>query len=385
MQTRSTSTQHSPATYGLATQLRTPPQDLSSSTSFPSTTSSSSKKVTPAMRDEFKTSPTITSGWTARATSQSKRRDGERSKSQTKRVPAKSLTASTSERHASNWTPTRPRRPSSPTLHSLPPPLPSSTWINSREEKSPYAQPGVTSNFSKSVSDFSFAPLRPLDLEIRLDSGFSTYHSSISSPSLMSPQSPNPEESYRAQVGVATRVSRGTSITSGGGRKASIVTIVPASQVGGHQTTLPPVPALEESTTSGRRPRSSSGGAPTSGHGARTSLSGSESTSATPGNARRGSSVYAQNSVFQPSAGPPSRHTANLITLARRTAHISTVPGYGWRLHLLEKLEVIMGTYLTIHEAEEILCIGNGAEAKVSYMPERVSFDCVSFLTVSHI
>lgn len=182
----------------------------------------------------------------------------------------------------------------------------------------------------------------------------------------MSPQSPNPEESYRAQVGVATRVSRGTSITSGGGRKASIVTIVPASQVGGHQTTLPPVPALEESTTSGRRPRSSSGGAPTSGHGARTSLSGSESTSATPGNARRGSSVYAQNSVFQPSAGPPSRHTANLITLARRTAHISTVPGYGWRLHLLEKLEVIMGTYLTIHEAEEILCIGNGAEAKAT-------------------
>jgi hypothetical protein len=54
----------------------------------------------------------------------------------------------------------------------------------------------------------------------------------------------------------------------------------------------------------------------------------------------------------------------NLLTLARRTSHLASVPGYGWRLHLLEKLEVILGSYLTIHEAEEILSIGNGAEAK---------------------
>lgn len=68
-----------PATYGLATQLRTPPMEQDEDDTFPQHTNmpsgftvpfyspAASKKVTPAMRDELRTSPKMGSvAWTAR-------------------------------------------------------------------------------------------------------------------------------------------------------------------------------------------------------------------------------------------------------------------------------------------------------------------------------
>jgi len=55
---------------------------------------------------------------------------------------------------------------------------------------------------------------------------------------------------------------------------------------------------------------------------------------------------------------PGAKLALNLVSLSRRTAHVSDAPGYSWRLNLLEKLEVILGSFLTIEEAEAVLSIG---------------------------
>ncbi|KAK4700053.1 ATP-dependent RNA helicase SUPV3L1/SUV3, partial [Phenoliferia sp. Uapishka_3] len=58
---------------------------------------------------------------------------------------------------------------------------------------------------------------------------------------------------------------------------------------------------------------------------------------------------------------PPSQATGGL---AARTSHLSDLPGYEWRLPLLEKLEVILGTPISMYESEEILGISRGTERR---------------------
>ncbi|KAI5481741.1 Rho GTPase-activating protein [Pseudohyphozyma bogoriensis] len=417
------------STYGLATQLRTPPEDQSSSTVFTSSTSPSTK-LTPAMRDEIRQSPrsgATGSGvptWSASSRSASSgipgrkdaggRREAPKSGSSRQgpggeygregkapespptpkkghsRSYSSSRMAHSDHERAGNtaapgWTPNRPPRPADPTSF-LPLPVPSipnsSKWSTSprpsggspmMQSKSHHGSSSSTSSrdtANKPDVDFSFAPLRPLDLGIKIDPGFSTYHASKSSPSL---GSPDPDEGYKAQVGVAARVSRGTSISNAGGRKASVAMIVNNPQ-NANSHIVPPMPRRDQIPVGGAtrdasqirppRPPSDDGSTRPIGQGLRSSYSGSIPP---PTSFRRSSSVYIPNpSAAPPPAvvAPPSRLPMNLLTLARRTSHLSGVPGYGWRLHLLEKLEVIMGSYLTIGEAEEILSIGNGAEAK---------------------
>ncbi|GAA5837184.1 hypothetical protein JCM9279_005610 [Rhodotorula babjevae] len=61
---------------------------------------------------------------------------------------------------------------------------------------------------------------------------------------------------------------------------------------------------------------------------------------------------------------PGAKLALNLVSLSRRTAHVSDAPGYSWRLNLLEKLEVILGSFLTIEEAEAVLAIGKTEQDK---------------------
>ncbi|GAA5898180.1 hypothetical protein JCM8208_000172 [Rhodotorula glutinis] len=61
---------------------------------------------------------------------------------------------------------------------------------------------------------------------------------------------------------------------------------------------------------------------------------------------------------------PGAKLALNLVSLSRRTAHVSDAPGYSWRLNLLEKLEVILGSFLTIEEAEAVLSIGKTEQDK---------------------
>ncbi|KAL8292463.1 hypothetical protein RQP46_001075 [Phenoliferia psychrophenolica] len=53
-------------------------------------------------------------------------------------------------------------------------------------------------------------------------------------------------------------------------------------------------------------------------------------------------------------------------TLAMRTSHLSGLPGYEWRLQLLEKLEILLGTSLSVYESEEILHIGKGVSGEAN-------------------
>lgn len=92
---------------------------------------------------------------------------------------------------------------------------------------------------------------------------------------------------------------------------------------------------------------------------------------------RRSSSVYIPNpssSAPAPLAQPPSRLPVNLLSLAKRTAHLSDIPGYGWRLNLLEKFEEITGTFLTMQDAEAILSMGQSDVKKVSLALQSQSF-----------
>ncbi|GJN92168.1 hypothetical protein Rhopal_005198-T1 [Rhodotorula paludigena] len=277
--------------------------------------------------------------------------------------------------------------------------------------------------------DFSFGASQPLDLGIELDPVYSTYKASKSSPnlakavaspsvtatdSISSPAKPEDEPGtpYAAQVrvSVAQRVERAPSFRKGslaelsierpnsgplfdGSRRTSSATTSSARSVpqsGTMQRNL----SADLSVPRLRPPRASSPGGTTRpiGQGARSSYAGSTASSNGPAPVvfRRASSVYVpnnssigitvQNLPAPIGAGPGGQFITpgaklplNLLSLARRTAHISDAPGYAWRLNLLEKLEVIMGSFLTIQDAEAILSIGNGPEKRKNRSESRKS------------
>lgn len=384
--------QQQPATYGLATQLRTPPMDNGS---FPSHTLSSSlpKKVTPAMREELKTSNKAASpAWGSRESStlpKSKRlhEDG-RLQSQTLKKEysggqsgvnelgaweEKGASAHIRSRSQGN-APARPARPVSPSgpgsySRTAPPPVPSNGFSH---PTTLVTSPPLDFN----PNDHS---LPRLDLGVQLDGSTfaSTYNSHSTKPRKASRTKEDEEGLYEANVsvGVAQRVQRSASF-----RKASLGALLgPTGPHPSNQSGSSLVASLNSngerkgSADSGssagsqlRPPRASvSGEVPRPiGQGVRQSYAGSGAPTTV---FRRSSSVYIPNPVAAPppAVTPAARLPLDLVTLAKRTAHISDVPGYGWRLHLLEKLETIMGSFLTVADAEAILSIGHGSEKKV--------------------
>ncbi|KAM0746838.1 RhoGAP-domain-containing protein [Meredithblackwellia eburnea MCA 4105] len=331
-------------TYGLATQLRTPPQQqspsFSSSTTVPSS-SSIPRKVTPAMRAEQRRrggSPTshqfATPTWSSNVDdngvrSEKREREGKSRKTMTpgssstrRREHGSSSSSSRHERSKSQGPPARPARPESPSLFTLPSPTPQ------HAHKSLTQGPGRSPQFDNKQLDSSFLQTnRTLDLGIKLDSNniaapfYSTYSASKSSPNLSSIGSPSP---------------------SGGG---------------GNLNQPRPRPPQARPDADGT--------ARAIGQGARQSYAGS-TTAPTTTLRRRSSSLYIPNpspssSSSSATSPKPTSSSQGLVTLAQRTAHLASTPGYGWRLHLLEKLETVTGAFLGIQEAQVILTIGNGA------------------------
>ncbi|GAA5907549.1 hypothetical protein JCM6882_004402 [Rhodosporidiobolus microsporus] len=425
-----------PSTFGLASQLRTPPLD---STPFsPTSTGTDSAprspqqhKVTPAMRDDASRggaagSPRLFTmpQWGAKESPRGRSDDGHGMSAGSPhssrsgvdeqtwqavrndeagaagRYPAhvkKGLharTKSSPQSHGSNRfpaaSPHRPPRPDSPSREKappLPPPVP---------RPNEHTATGAPV-FNK--VDFNFGSQPPLDLGIKLDPVYSTYKATKSTPNVSSPsgKSEGEDTPYAAQVrvSVAQRVEKAPSF-----RKASLAEL---NLDGMHRRASQATTSSNRSSLVGRdeggltapqlrppRAASPGGTARPIGQGMRSSYAGSTTSSnggapAAPIVFRRASSVYIPNPSSAPPPGvnpapvstvsapgqtpqaailPGSKLPLNLLTLARRTAHISDVPGYAWRLNLLEKLELIMGSFLTVADAEAILSIGNGPEKR---------------------
>lgn len=279
--------------------------------------------------------------------------------------------------------PARPASPSGPATHTRTnaPPLPPGASHHASSRHHPSA------SLSSRPADFNpnTHHLPRLDLGVKLDNApYSTYNSTAaakSSPDLRKDPRDDDEGLYEANVsvGVAQRVQRAASF-----RKASLGSLLapnanqPTNLNGSSLVADRKGSADSGSSVSShlRPPRTSVAGEtprPIS-QGLRQSYAGSVAPTAV---FRRSSSVYVPNPVAAPppTVTPAARLPLDLVTLARRTAHISSVPGYGWRLHLLEKLETIMGSFLTIQDAEAILSIGHGSEKKVSFerAPKQVS------------
>lgn len=407
--------QQLPGTFGLASSLRTPPMD--GIASFPAHNavpqSSLPKKVTPAMRDELRSTSKPAPAWSSREAStlpmsksmrdrrteemgggsksaghsrKSSESHGSRvqhvnemgqweEKGAGPQLPIKSSTHSRSR--SSGAIPTRPARPVSPTgaasySRSAAPPLPPGASHYAAARHHP-------SSASVTSPPVDFNPNQPprLDLGVQLDSKpYSTYNGNKSTPDVRKDPRDEDEGLYEANVsvGVAQRVQRASSF-----RKASLgALLAPNGNGPSNLSGSSLVASLSDrkgsadsgsSTASHLRPPrpSVSGETPRPiGQGVRQSYAGSVAPTAV---FRRSSSVYIPNPVAAPppTVTPAARLPLDLVTLARRTAHISNIPGYGWRLHLLEKLETIMGSFLTIQDAEAILSIGHGTEKKVRF------------------
>ncbi|GAA5856182.1 hypothetical protein JCM8547_000808 [Rhodosporidiobolus lusitaniae] len=418
-----------PSTYGLATQLRTPPMD---STPFSPTTTDSSvrstQKTPPAMRDDGKnasprlftmpqwkeSSPrtgsndghSMGSPHSARSGMDGSGWQGDeagvRGYSAQVKKSLHNRTRSSPQAPAGNRfktdSPHRPPRPDSParekTTTPLPPPIPRPTE--------------TTATGAPVFGDFSFSSGQPLDLGIKLDPVYSTYRASQSNPKDASPGNiASPAKSddandtpYAAQVrvSVAQRVERAPSFRKGSLAELNLDHLRRGSQATTNSSRSSLLQRDNSNDGTGlsapqlRQPRAPSPGGTTRpiGQGLRSSYAGSTTSSnggAAPIVFRRASSVYVPNpspgpsvplslnatsSGLVPTPGPTpqsailpgSKLPLNLLTLARRTAHISDVPGYAWRLNLLEKLELIMGSFLTVADAEAILSIGNGPEKR---------------------
>ncbi|BGP12482.1 Type II inositol 1,4,5-trisphosphate 5-phosphatase [Rhodosporidiobolus nylandii] len=443
-----------PATYGLATQLRTPPSDANGSSPAlsDSSTTRAPKKATPAMRDDIRTSPrpfampqwgakesprggtdsglfqgsphslsssAVTGGmdeqtwrevWGDEAGARGYPVTGGAQKS----VHSRTLSATASRPPQRCGSPARPPRPDSPSRATkaapLPPPVPRPTELTA----------SGAPIFNK--VDFSF---QPLDLGIKMvDPSFSTYKANLpaskSTPNVTSAAAAQADEDagtpYAAQVrvSVAQRVERAPSF-----RKGSLADLgLDGGRRGSQATTRSSMSSLHDRSESGLtapqprppRPPSPGGTARPIGQGLRSSYAGSTascSAGAPPVVFRRASSVYiphssthaasaatptpAASGTVVPTPGqtpqaalvPGSKLPLNLLTLARRTAHISETPGYAWRLNLLEKLELIMGSFLTVADAEAILSIGNGPQnvkaTRANHRKSQISMPTSSF------
>ncbi|BGP28565.1 Type II inositol 1,4,5-trisphosphate 5-phosphatase [Rhodotorula toruloides] len=422
-----------PAHFGLATQLRTPLLD-GASYSPASTHSSQAKKLTPAMRAEGRDgSPRLFTvpQWSAKdspRSAYSASTDGHYGSLDMARANSRGVMSDvgyeplspTSKGHSrtqssphfkANGSPTMQRlyRPESPT--SATPPTPQQ--VHTPSEVTATGAP----IFNK--VDFSFGSQPPLDLDITLNSpSYSTYEAtsaplarSASADVVHTPPLPPaskddvPGTPYAAEVrvSVAQRVEKAPSF-----RKASLAELNaerPASRPLFEDYRRPSSATTGSGSSSIRNgsqdlgvprlrpPRASSPGGTNRaiGQGLRSSYAGSSisvSGVATASFFRRASSVYVPNSpggltavaVTSVGAGPGSQKITpgaklplNLLTLSRRTAHVSDVPGYAWRLNLLEKLELIMGSFLRIEDAEAILSIGNSSEKKKKRSESRKS------------
>lgn len=80
---------------------------------------------------------------------------------------------------------------------------------------------------------------------------------------------------------------------------------------------------------------------------------------------------HSQMSSPPPTAPLPTRSSSTTpkiptVSIAMRTRQQANLPGYEWRISLLEKLEKLLGTPLSAYELEEILAIGKGADGQVS-------------------
>ncbi|GAA5972690.1 hypothetical protein JCM11641_002975 [Rhodosporidiobolus odoratus] len=403
-----------PATLGLATQLRSPTLEsdsFSPALSDDSATRRSPQKVTPAMREDVRTSPRVFTmpQWAAKEVPGTASNDGhhkgtidsvqrdehawgsEDGGMKTLHIPVghnslnnRSSPQNFSAKRFPTTSPARPPRPDSLSRTKVAPSLPGPNKVS------------ATGAPVFNEVDFSFGQSQHLDLGINLEPVYSTYKASKSTPNVASPANASAEETdtpYAAQVRVnvaqrgekAPLVRKGSLVEFGvDDRRESQATTSSRSSIGekgSHEGAIntprarPPRPASPNGTT---RPV---------GQGLRSSYSGS-TTSHTGGNPpnslRRSSSVYVPKpaplpatfapplpaSVIVPTPGqapqaailPGSKLPLNLLTLARRTAHISDTPGYAWRVNLLEKLELIMGSFLAVADAEAILSIGNGPE-----------------------
>ena len=334
----------------------------------------------------------------------------------TKSIPAHPTQAPPSShghhRSSSGSAPHRPPRP-------VTPPLPAGAAELSHKYPAPVATTNGDSIEPYASPDISFLPMRPLDLGIKFDPApYSTYNANanVTGPNgfdaakpLLDPRRSNgvfkpkeEEEEYDTHVtmAIAQRGQRNNSF-----RKASLGPLLTPSSGPGSAYWVPPLPTerkLSVASTAGSSHSAHSGGATLRiqpaggrqiGQGLRSSFSGQLAAPVNVGG-RRASSVYVPNSgplpgQVQPQAqaglthaglggsgeassallanpNPSARLPLGLLSLARRTAHIAQVPGYGWRLNLLEKLETLTGTFLAIQEAEAILLIGNGPEKKAA-------------------
>ncbi|GAA5845569.1 hypothetical protein JCM3766R1_000785 [Sporobolomyces carnicolor] len=298
----------SPSTpyYGLATQLRTPPTDFSSS--FPMTqslsSSSNSKKLTPAMRDEFGFAPKFVPQWSSKG---DEREDAQRGAGE--RYEASPTLGSTpsSPKHSR----ASGRHSTAPRPHHTPHASMSASMKQHRRDDSLRDMPV----FGK--VDFNFKPMQqPLDLGVTLDSAPSaTYQVNDSIV----------EEQEESSV-----PARSASLTST--RKRSLLRKADKS------------PALESSALQ-------------------------QKSQAPPSPSTRPPPMVLPDSFaaafpLSRTITPASKGSMNLITLARRTNHLAETPGYGWRLNLLEKLEVLTGSFIAIRDAESILAIGNSQQTK---------------------
>ncbi|GAA6059377.1 hypothetical protein JCM10212_003275 [Sporobolomyces blumeae] len=315
------------AYYGLATQLRTPPTDFtpsfamskSLSGSEPTRAASPEKKMTPAMRDEFGFAPQFVPAWSSKDQGTAPSRNGD------EEVWTGSRRAGggggTSDEGSSVRTSPRQNRSSNYRSSTAPRPThtPHVSQSSKHQRKDSLRDVPV---FGK--IDFNFKPMQqPLDLVVTLDPIHSTtYQTTTVGPSAIE------EEDETA--------SRNDTTAS---------TAPPAPPAAAAAVPAKPVPA-----------KSPSLGSPLVARSAPVSPTMRPPPPTIPDS-------FAAAFPASRTITPASKHEMNLITLARRTTHLSDVPGYDWRLNLLEKLEVLTGSFIAIKDAEAILSIGQPTKA----------------------
>ncbi|GAA6013338.1 hypothetical protein JCM11491_006359 [Sporobolomyces phaffii] len=294
--------------YGLATQLRTPPTDFSPS--FPMVKSgsaaSNSKKLTPAMRDEFGFAPKFVPQWSSKGEQRAKSRDEDFS------------LGGGGENHEGS--------PSLAAIRSSPKQLRTSGRHSTapRPHHTPHASISTTSKVHRTDSlrdtpvfgkvDFNFRPMQqPLDLTVTLDPvSTPTYQNSQDVKSQRITEEEPAPLSRTGSVPSRTKSLRQNDKSS---RSPALEAATPQHfQAPPSPASRPPPPTLPDS--------------------------------------------FAAAFPLSRTITPAAKGTMNLITLARRTTHLADVPGYGWRLNLLEKLEVLTGSFVAVRDAESILSIG---------------------------
>ncbi|SCZ91339.1 BZ3500_MvSof-1268-A1-R1_Chr1-2g01344 [Microbotryum saponariae] len=389
------------STFGLASQLRTPPppspilygSEAGREPPVLDIVPISAKKVTPAMREELRRSPKITGtpAWISRsdsstsvqkvhaasavrsslAASTKSDADGEvilgrhKQDSQAPRSSAKGLEDDNSKSSKTPLSPpelihiTKPKFSLNAQRTGPPPPRPvrpsSTPFLASALESSTSlgAIPGGEQNDAGPI-DVSFPSLGSLDLGVQFDETagafYSTFRPAGGSQRSSAKTWPNKSQEIEIPAPVPT-VGDTTSAISATVDRSDVST----SSVASRDTPIqdqspklePTTPVVEKVKSSRPSPAQASGPFPNNTASPKSSTS-----------SKMSSSFVAPNKS--------GRLPGNLLSLARRTAHISDTVGYAWRLALLEKLEAITGPFLTIEDAEAILSIGASPASKAA-------------------